>query len=480
MPQRQFPQPMRQPSRALRIMAGMGPSGRAAMGRFDQRMGQAQNRQAQIRKMLIQYVQAAPDIDLNKVAPPETDFSTFQSVSEFQKQLRKQQKDAERQGQVQPEVNRLPGLVAGGQTGPAREILGQLGPEELAGASRQLALQLPGARMDRRQTQATARREEFKALPDGMKVIEASGLSGPEKEEARRALVKLKTVGATTAYERIMAAEVAAGKMTPEAQSTLNQAFLLTQASGAAGFRVTMPDGTVISHGGSGVESMKDAERKAIAAIENTRLVRGSIDDMVSLLRQQPLASGLSSRITGAAQSALGISQSMQDVFNSSVGFDLMRRGQVVLREELMAGNQELKDERFSNLLAAGPEAAEVETRHLLLALAIAGATRTGTGRLSVKVVDQWLKDLNPKTVKGRNVVIRKLLTVGKELSRKEASNIRKAKAAGYTVLPPERTTPGFMPSGPIKVNPNAPIPPVPGGFIMYEQDEKGNYQRVP
>jgi len=128
-------------------LAYVGSIGPKIVQMRQQKDERTQNRQAQIMQLGLQMIAQDSSIDLSKFLPAETTLDTWNSLSAAQQSRQKQQKDAERQGQVQPEVNRLPGLVAGGQTGPAREILGQLGPEELAGASRQLALQLPGARM---------------------------------------------------------------------------------------------------------------------------------------------------------------------------------------------------------------------------------------------------------------------------------------------------------------------------------------------
>lgn len=81
-------------------MAYLGPSGRSMIAQARQVESQQQQRQVQIRQMLMQAIQTTPDISLDKIAPPDTDLSTWQYATEIQKQIKAQQKERKTQESI--------------------------------------------------------------------------------------------------------------------------------------------------------------------------------------------------------------------------------------------------------------------------------------------------------------------------------------------------------------------------------------------
>jgi len=414
-----------------------------------------QQRQAQILQMGMQALSQDPSIDLSKFLPNDTTLDVWNSLSALQQSKKKMQKEAE----VAGPLGQVPSLLASKNPqdlSAAQQIMeraanlmrdpnnpNQIAPQ-LQDLSRQIALNEPLARVAQREAEAKARMEAEQKLPESVRTnlfAKRSGfLDNEQYADNIRSIARRAGSGTTTEFERL-ARKSAEGKA-----SDLEELRLITLATGGNSQSITIgPDGTVtIDSGGGGAQKFLKQRMDVQDAIDSISEARLSIRSMAQTISQSPETAGIGARVLNTFQAGAGIAESMYSLTGSRVGFELIQKGQqALLAEAAMHGGIAKSDasrlgliDKNGNVvsglasesgLPSTLKVPRLEAEQTLLAYAMAGAVRTGTGRLTVRSVEE-MKDLfNFKDIRGPKAFIAKLNKIDEILARRQETTKRRA-----------------------------------------------------
>lgn len=271
--------------------------------------------------------------------------------------------------------------------------------------------------------------------------------------------------------ERQIKSLIDSGDITEEQGRQITLTSLMASVGGSGGIRIKVGD-TEIEIGGSAANTKLKKSMAAQQQLDDIDIVRSGLNDLTTTLAESPQLGGISARLLNAVQAGKGIATSLRDLTGSNVGFELMEAGQEILRREIASGNEDVeRDRKLLDVNAS--DVAGLETQALLLAYATAGATRTGSGRLTVKAVDDWKKVFNFKDIRGVEAFLKKVAPVDRRLQLQQEKLRNRADAFGL-LLPPVK------PRSVQVQDPDAPAPSeAEQERIQFRLDESGNFVPV-
>jgi hypothetical protein len=426
----------------------------ALQGRREQRERRAEEqrryeeqRQAQYEGQLLGLIQQDPQINIDKLAPPGLDRARRDRILEIQKAIKRQIGEREKQGQIQAAAQQIPGMIAGGQPGLAKQsfeaIAGAGGPEALARASQQAALGLPGAEITQRQERAKSAQEYEKGLPEGIRInlfaLRSGAISSEESVANVREMASFAGVSKGTEFERL------ARKAERGNASDVEQLRLWTLATGGNAQTITIgPDGTVSIETGSGAQKFLKEIQQVQSSVDMIEDVMDSLNTMGGIVAESPETAGVGARILTAVQAGKGLADSIYAFTGNTTGYNLLERGREVIAGEIAMGSPEaLRDakrlgmvDKDGNLVGAtGPglldtalQVSRLEAEQILASYALAGAIRTGSGRLTVHAVKEMKSLLNFKNVRGPGHFLTTINTINHRLGSRLKKKKQRAK----------------------------------------------------